>query len=115
VLAAHSKNVTTNNISGMQIELAKQNAPRVTYIRGDMMGLVFEERAFDAVAFYSVIHLPRNEQEVMLKKVWGWLREGGYLLVNFGTRDSVESVNHDCKSNRIPYSGWMLLEPFMGK
>jgi ubiquinone/menaquinone biosynthesis C-methylase UbiE len=116
MLAEHSKNVTANDISGAQIDLAKGHAPGVTFVRSDMMGLEFEERSFDAVAaFYSVIHLPRNEQEVILKRVWGWLREGGYLLVNLGVRDSVESVRDDCKLSGISYFGRMLLKPFMGK
>lgn len=102
MLAKHSSNVTANDISGAQIELAKQHVPGVKFVKGDMMGLEFGEGSFDAVAaFYSVIHLPRDEQAVMLKRIWGWLKDGGYLLVNLGTRDSAEMVNNDCKCGII--------------
>ena len=96
ILLAHSHDVIGNDISGKQIELAKKNAPTAHFVKGDMMTLEFEQDAFGAVvAFYSVIHLPRAEQQEMLKKIGDWLVDGGYLLVNLGAKDNPGSVNED--------------------
>lgn len=60
------------------------------------MALEFERGSFGAVvAFYSVIHLPRNEQKAMLSKIGEWLADGGYLLLNLGARDNPGSINED--------------------
>lgn len=97
LLAAHKNlEVTGNDISSVQIGLARERLPEsVRLVEGDMMGLEFGEGEFDAVVgMYSIIHLPREEQEGVLRKVLGWLKGGGYLLVNFtgmemkGERDS---------------------------
>jgi SAM-dependent methyltransferase len=88
--------VIGNDISSVSLDLAKSNVPGATFIKGDMMDLEFEDRSLDAVlGFYSIIHLPREEQVVLMKRIWGWVKEGGYLLVNLGTKDSEESVQED--------------------
>jgi len=100
MLAEHSSNVTANDISGRMIELAKENVKEkgVDFVHGDMMALDFGKGRLGAVAaFYSVIHLPRDEQKIMLKRIWGWLAEDGYLLLNLGTMDSAENVNENCE------------------
>lgn len=64
------------------------------------MSLEFEKGRFGAVvAFYSVIHLPREEQGVMLRRIWGWLEDGGYLLMNLGARDDPGSVNENVRTS----------------
>lgn len=100
MLSEHSSNVTANDISAAMIELAKENVKGkgVKFVHGDMMGLEFGEGTLGAVAaFYSVIHLPRGEQEVMLRRICGWLGERGYLLLNLGTREMVGNVNENCE------------------
>jgi 2-polyprenyl-3-methyl-5-hydroxy-6-metoxy-1,4-benzoquinol methylase len=48
-----------------------------------MMALEFRPAMFDAVvAFYSLIHLPRVEQEILLQRISTWLRPGGWFLAN---------------------------------
>ncbi|KAJ5217488.1 uncharacterized protein N7469_011113 [Penicillium citrinum] len=84
-ILAKKFDVTANDISDSQIALAKTRLPddSVTLIHGDMMGLKFQTE-FDAVlAMYSIIHLPREEQSEMLRRIWGWLRPGGVFLGNF--------------------------------
>ncbi|KAJ5583816.1 hypothetical protein N7450_006480 [Penicillium hetheringtonii] len=84
-ILAKKFDVTANDISDSQIALAKTRLPddSVTLIHGDMMGLKFRTE-FDAVlAMYSIIHLPREEQSEMLRRIWGWLRPGGVFLGNF--------------------------------
>jgi SAM-dependent methyltransferase len=81
--------VTANDISSAQIALAAKNLVSstnlVTLVDGDMMDLAFTDGAFDAVvAMYSLVHLPKDEQPVLLQRISKWLKKGGWLLVNFG-------------------------------
>ena len=83
---AHGLRVTAVDISISQIELAKKHVGGAEFIHADMMELSFPEESFDAVvAFYSIFHLPQDEQGVMIRKISGWLKDGGRLLLNFAT------------------------------
>ncbi|KAJ7866761.1 hypothetical protein B0H14DRAFT_3592237 [Mycena olivaceomarginata] len=50
-----------------------------------MLALAFAPESFHAVlGFYSIFHLPKEEQAaLMFEKIRGWLKPGGWLLVNF--------------------------------
>lgn len=94
VLAAHKNlNVTGNDISSAQIALARERLPdSVKLVEGDMMGLEFGDAELDAVVgMYSIIHLPREEQVELLKRVFEWLKGGGLVLVNFA-KEEIEAV-----------------------
>lgn len=83
LLLAHGLKVTANDISASQILLARQYVPQATLIHGDMASLSFEPNSFDAVvAFYSIFHLPKEEQGGMIRRISGWLKDGGRLLFN---------------------------------
>lgn len=93
--------ITANDLSPAQIALGKARlddvaageAGRVTWVKGDMMELEFAEGSFDIVlGFYTVQHLPLQEQVVMLGKVMKWLRPGGYMLINFPAEESENVV-----------------------
>ena len=80
--------VTGNDISTTQLDLARTHLSayedRLTLVQGDMLGLDFAPASFDAVTgFYSIIHLPRDEQTLLMAKIAAWLKPGGYLLANF--------------------------------
>lgn len=80
--------VTGNDISSAQVALAKIHVPKATFIQGDMMKLDFKPESFDAVlAFYSIFHLPKDEQGNMIERIRIWLKPGGWLLCNFGTNE----------------------------
>ena len=69
--------VTGVDISARQIELARQNAPQARLIRADITELDFPRGSFDGVAaFYSLIHVPCEEQAQLLPRVAQWLRPG---------------------------------------
>ena len=79
--------VTGVDISERQVTLARENVPEAQFIRTDITVLDFPPGSFDAVAaFYSLIHLPREEQPKLLKKTASWLRPGGLLVATMGTR-----------------------------
>ncbi|KAI1760515.1 methyltransferase domain-containing protein [Hypoxylon sp. FL1150] len=105
-LLSHANvHVTANDISTAQIELARAHLleraeladaeQRLVLVEGDMTKLAFPDGSLDAVvAFYSVIHLPREEQTEMVGKIARWLRPGGYFLANFA-RGEAESIVTD--------------------
>lgn len=92
-LLAEQSHVTGVDISAAQIALAKRHVPNAALLQADMMTLTFPSASFDAaVAFYSIIHLPRAEQAVLLERLAEWLRPGGWLLVNLGISDDPGSI-----------------------
>jgi SAM-dependent methyltransferase len=85
-IISHGMNVTGVDISATQIALAHERVPEARLIQADMMSLSFPPSTFDAVvAFYSIFHLPREEQGEMIGRIKEWLKEGGWLLCNFHT------------------------------
>ncbi|OAG12152.1 methyltransferase domain-containing protein [Paraphaeosphaeria sporulosa] len=94
-----SIHVTANDLSTVQLDLARQHladhveSGKVTLIPGDMLALDFPPRSFDAVTgFYSIIHLPRDEQVLLMQKIVGWLKPGGYFLANFADEEQESHV-----------------------
>ena len=107
-------NVTGNDLSNTQINLARSNLAgyeeRLTHLEGDMLSLSFSDSTFDAVTgFYSIIHLPREQQTQLMHKITRWLRPGGVLLANFAAEELPASeVEHwlDHEKGWMFWSGW---------
>lgn len=73
--------ITGVDISEEQIWRARRNVPEATFMHGDIMSVTFPSASFDAaVAFYTIFHLPREEHPALLRRIYGWLKPGGYLL-----------------------------------
>ena len=86
--------VTGVDISEKQVERARKNVPTAEFICADMAALDFPPDTFDGVsAFYSIIHLPRNEQAALLTAITNWLRPGGTFVACLGTGD--HEVDYD--------------------
>lgn len=99
--------VTGVDISAAQIELAKQYVPEATLVQADMMALEFPVATFDAVvAFYAIIHPPRTEQAVLIKRLAEWLRPGGWLLVNLGVANDPGSIEQDWLGTAMYWSSY---------
>jgi ubiquinone/menaquinone biosynthesis C-methylase UbiE len=63
-----------------------QNVPQARFVQADATPFNFPAASFDAVAvFYSLIHIPRQEQPMLLRKIAAWLRPGGLLVAAMGT------------------------------
>lgn len=90
--------VIGNDISQQQLHLASERLgsfKNVELKEGDMMDLSFGERSLDAVlGMYALIHLPREEQKGLLKRIHTWLRPGGYFLGNFAVEEQQSVFNH---------------------
>jgi cyclopropane fatty-acyl-phospholipid synthase-like methyltransferase len=80
--------ITGVDISAGQLNLARQNFPKGTFIKADMAEVTFEPGRFDTViAFYSIIHVPRTEHPALLERVHRWLEPGGMFLATMTVAD----------------------------
>jgi ubiquinone/menaquinone biosynthesis C-methylase UbiE len=94
-LIKHGLNVIAVDISSAQIALARLHIPKATLVHGDNMSISFDLASFDAVVtFYSIFHLPKDEQGMMIGRIRGWLKEGGWLLFNLAT-DEGDQIMED--------------------
>jgi SAM-dependent methyltransferase len=88
--------VTGVDISAQHIALARRNAPAATFIQADMAALDFPPASFDAVAaFYSIIHVPRDEHSGFVHDIATWLRPGGLLVAAMGSGSTEAAVEPD--------------------
>ena len=80
--------VTGVDVSARQVARARDNVHGARFICADFGSLGFAPGSFDGVsAFYSIVHLPRDEQGALLSSVATWLRPGGLLVAAMGTED----------------------------
>ena len=80
--------VTGVDVSARQLELARNNVPKGAFLQADMTELVLAPESFDgAVAFHSIIHVPRAEQPALLESIHRWLRPGGVFLATMTVSD----------------------------
>lgn len=97
LLAQQCQKVIANDISEAQILSAKTALAQfdnVEFVHGDMMALAFEPATLNAiVALYSLFHLPRDEQKIMVQKLFSWLAPTGMLLCNLGVANDPGSVS----------------------
>jgi SAM-dependent methyltransferase len=74
---------------GMLAEARRLN-PDLDFMRGNMLQLDINDEAWGGiVAFYSLIHAPREQLGAALQELWRVLRPGGLLLlsVHIGEQD----------------------------
>ena len=88
--------VTGVDISTEQVARARRNVPNATFIEKDMTHLVLPPARFDAVvAFFSIIHVPRDEQFGLLRAIATWLRPGGVFVGSVSASPKGEEVDYD--------------------
>ncbi|HEY7020059.1 MAG TPA: class I SAM-dependent methyltransferase [Ktedonobacterales bacterium] len=94
-LAARFK-LTGVDLSARNIELARANVPTATFLHADMTELTIEPASFDAVvAFFSIIHVPREEQPGLLAQIAHWLRPGGLFVATMGASSTEDGYEED--------------------
>ncbi|CAK7242776.1 MAG: hypothetical protein STHCBS139747_004277 [Sporothrix thermara] len=111
--------ITANDLSTGQLDLARvalgehgekvltgSEVSMVDWVEGDMMELDFPDASLDAVlGFYSIIHLPQEEQRSLLERIARWLKPGtGLLLANFADSETKGTV---IKTWLGQEKGWM--------
>jgi ubiquinone/menaquinone biosynthesis C-methylase UbiE len=78
--------LTGVDLSWRNLQLARAALPAACFIQSDMTMVQFRAGCFDGVAaFYSLIHVPRDEQSSVVSSIAGWLRPGGLLVLSLGT------------------------------
>lgn len=84
------------DLSPGQLDMARRCVAAAAFVRGDMAALPLAGASFDAVvAFYAVIHVPRDEHGQVLAEIFRVLRPGGLLVMTAGTGDSPDVVEAD--------------------
>jgi len=87
-LINHGFKVIGIDISEKQIELAKKNVPKGTFMQKDMSLLRDYEYKVDAVvSFYAVFHIDRNKHLDLFKKIKKFIPKNGYILMTMGYDD----------------------------
>jgi SAM-dependent methyltransferase len=76
------------DLSAGQIDRARHNVPGATFDVADMRSAEFDEARFDGIAaFYSIIHVPREDHAALYRRIAAWLRPGGWFLASLGAAD----------------------------
>lgn len=83
-LQQHGLTVYGLDLSPEMIAHARQRYPEIVFTQGDMRALDVADATFGGmVAFYSLIHIPRDQIVAVLRELRRVLRPGGALLVAF--------------------------------
>ena len=94
-LAQHFR-VIGVDISSVSIDLARKNVPAASFRVSDMTALDFPSATFDAiVAFYAIIHVPRDEQAELLCRITAWLKPGGTFIATMGSTSNEAQIEAD--------------------
>ncbi len=84
------------DLSERHIALARQNVPAARFSCRDMTQLIWPSDSVDAIAaFYSIIHVPRDEHRGLFERISGWLRPGGLFVGTLGTTDDPAGHEED--------------------
>jgi cyclopropane fatty-acyl-phospholipid synthase-like methyltransferase len=71
------------DISPAQVALARSNVPNATFHCADAREIEFSAGSFDAiVALYLIDNVPREDYPTLFRKLAGWLRPGGRILLS---------------------------------
>jgi SAM-dependent methyltransferase len=76
------------DLSPGMLEQARRLNPDLDFQQGDMRALDIEDAAWAGIAaFYSIIHIPREEVAAVLRELKRVLKPGGWLLLAFHLGD----------------------------
>jgi ubiquinone/menaquinone biosynthesis C-methylase UbiE len=96
--------VTGIDLSKQMLNLAEKYVPQMNRICAPMQEVEFEDSSFEAIsAIYSLFHLPSDEQLLMFKKFFKWLKSRGSLIFTYATKEY---------THKSDFSGYM---DFMGE
>ena len=95
-LLAHHFDLHGIDISHEMVRNARTAVPTGHFEVGDISETAFEQGSFDGVvAFYSLVHLPREAQITLFSRIFHWMRPGGPFVASLGTSDAAETVEED--------------------
>jgi SAM-dependent methyltransferase len=83
------------DLSPAMVEVARETYPELLFEVGTMAALELPDAALaGAVAWYSIIHTPRERQHILFSEFARVVRPGGWLLLAFQVGDDVVSLRH---------------------
>lgn len=95
------------DISEKQIELATKNVPKGQFFVKDMTKLDFPEDYFHGIlAYYSIIHVPREEQYDLFVNLHRMLKPNGIALFSLHSTDDPGSIFDDFFDATMFWSGF---------
>jgi 2-polyprenyl-3-methyl-5-hydroxy-6-metoxy-1,4-benzoquinol methylase len=98
--------VTGIDFAANHIKAAKKNVPKATFIEGDFSKTDFGGEHFHAIiAFYSIFHIPREEQQDLFKRMNELLEDGGLILVTLGTSGG-DGVEENWVGSKMAWSNY---------
>ena len=90
----------------------EQAIPAARFVVGAMTHLAFRPGVFGGVtAFFSLIHVPRDQQLDVLPPTRSWLKPGGVLVVTMGVSGSENSIGSFLGTPMF-WSSWSLPRTF---
>ena len=93
-LAERGVKVCGIDLSPAMVERAQQLNPGIEFTQGNMLALDVKDEAFAGiVAFYSIIHIPREQVVIALREFKRVLRHGGWLLLAFHIGEGVKHLD----------------------
>ena len=82
------ENVVGVDLSSEMISQARRLNPDIVFHQGDMTHLDIPDGAWGGIAaFYSIIHIPREQIATCFRELWRVLRDRGVLLLSFHIGD----------------------------
>jgi SAM-dependent methyltransferase len=80
---------------GMLAE-ARRHLHTAKFVQADMETVTFEPGSLGAVvAFYSIIHVPRERHAALFAAIASWLRPGGLLVASLHSHDHADDYDPD--------------------
>lgn len=105
-LLAEFAHVVAVDVSAEQIRLARVTVPEASVVHADFLELEYPDESFDAVtAFYSFMHVPRDEHPALLARIRRWLVPGGLFLAPMSTLGGPDRVENWLGVDMF-FSGW---------
>jgi ubiquinone/menaquinone biosynthesis C-methylase UbiE len=97
--------VTGVDFSEAQIELARKNVPNAQFLCEDMTKLDFPADTFDGItSYYAIIHIPREEHQLLLANFHRMLKPGGLALLCLGAEHLIDDVDENYLGTRMYWS-----------
>jgi SAM-dependent methyltransferase len=93
-LAQRGATVCGIDLSPAMVERARKLNPGLEFTQGDMLALDVRDEAFAGiVAFYSIIHIPREQVQIALREFRRVLQRGGLLLLAFHIGEGLKHLD----------------------
>jgi SAM-dependent methyltransferase len=78
------------------LERARRAVPRGTFVHADMETMTFDAASLGAVvAFFSIIHVPREGHAALFASIANWLRPGGIFVGTLHSNDDPDDFSPD--------------------